>query len=558
MVASSDTSTDASTMSGLLRQWADDDRVGLRFEDASWTWRAHVQAAADRTALLASLRRPGPFHVGVLLENVPEFVFVLGAASLGGAVLVGLNPTRRGDELRRDLAVTDCQLVITEPRLASLLADVDLPIDEDRVLDTGSTRWRDLVALHAGSPLPDTMPTPDDLLVLLFTSGTSGNPKAVRCSHRKMVRPGVAIRDSGGIRNDDVAYCAMPLFHSNGLQVAWAPAVAAGAELVLKRRFSASGFLPDVRRYGVTYFNYVGKPLTYVLAQAEQPDDADNPLRIAKGNEGSERDVQAFARRFDCIVDDGYGATEGGVYVVKDAGTPSSSIGRPMGRVAILDPETLEPCPTATFDEHGALTNAGAAIGELVGLDGAGMFEGYYGDAEAAAERLRGGMYWTGDLAYTDGDGYVYFAGRTADWLRVDGENLAAAPVERVLMRHPDVQLAAVYAVPDPAAGDQMMAALLLRDGTAFDAGAFGAFLRDQADLGTTWAPRFVRVSHAWPETETNKVLKRVLARERWECTDAVWWRPSKEPDYVPLTATDIATVRAQFADHGRVHALQT
>lgn len=546
------------TMADLLRQWRDDDRVGLRFEDESWTWREHVQLAADRAALLDGLRRRGPFHVGVLLENVPEFVFLLGAASLGGAVLVGLNPTRRGEELRRDVAVTDCQLVVTESRLAPLLDGLDLPVPHDRVLDVDGPRWRELVEAHAGRPLPDRRPAADDLLLLLFTSGTSGKPKAVRCSHRKMVRPGVALCASGAIRRDDVAYCAMPLFHSNGLQVAWSPALAAGAQLVLKRRFSASGFLPDVRRYGVTYFNYVGKPLTYVLAQPERPDDAENTLRIAKGNEGSEHDVREFARRFGCVVDDGYGATEGGVYVVKDDATPVHSIGRPMGRVAVLDPETLEPCAPARLDAHGALLNADEAIGELVGLDGPGMFEGYYGDDEAGAERMRGGMYWTGDLAYVDADGYLYFAGRTADWLRVDGENLSAAPVERVLVRHPDVQLAAVYAVPDPAAGDQVMAALLLREGARFDPDAFGEFLRDQPDLGTTWAPRFVRVCTTWPETETNKVLKRVLARERWECADPVWWREGREPCYAPFGDADAAALRERFAEHGREHLLSS
>ena len=108
------------------------------------------------------------------------------------------------------------------------------------------------------------------------------------------------------------------------------------------------------------------------------------------------------------------------------------------------------------------MVNLDEATGELVNTAGTGQFAGYYNDEAATAERMRGGMYWSGDLAYRDADGFVYYAGRTADWLRVDGENLAAAPIERILVRHPSIAEAAVYAVPDPASGDQLVAALVL------------------------------------------------------------------------------------------------
>jgi fatty-acyl-CoA synthase len=123
---------------------------------------------------------------------------------------------------------------------------------------------------------------------------------------------------------------------------------------------------------------------------------------------------------------------------------------------------------------------------------------------------MRGGMYWSGDLAYRDADGFVYFAGRTADWMRVDGENLAAAPVERILMRHPAVDQAAVYAVPDEAVGDQVTAALVLR--SDLSPAGLEAFLTDQPDLSAKGWPRYVRLLEELPRTATNKVLKRELA----------------------------------------------
>ena len=112
-------------------------------------------------------------------------------------------------------------------------------------------------------------------------------------------------------------------------------------------------------------------------------------------------------------------------------------------------------------------------------------FEGYYNNDEANAERTRNGWYWTGDLGYVDGDGFIYFAGRRGDWIRVDGENLSALQIEQILRRHPDVVLAAVYGVPDPRSGDQVMATLELRDGSTFDPDEFATFLAEPGRSGT-------------------------------------------------------------------------
>ncbi len=203
----------------------------------------------------------------------------------------------------------------------------------------------------------------------------------------------------------------------------------------------------------------------------------------------------ALPSRFGCRVEDGFGSTEGGVYVVRTPDTPAGSIGVAPPGVDILDLATDEPVPPARFDEQGRLLNPDEAIGELVNTGGSGAFEGYYDSDSANAERMRGGMYHSGDLAYRSEQGFVYFAGRTIDWLRVDGENFGAAPVERILARNPAVSQVAVYAVPDVDTGDQVMAALKLHDGRSFDAAEFAAFLDAQSDLGTKWAPRYVRIA---------------------------------------------------------------
>ena len=206
---------------------------------------------------------------------------------------------------------------------------------------------------------------------------------------------------------------------------------------------------------------------------------------------------------------DGFGSTENAVVISRIEGTPPGSLGVPLEGVAVLDPETAEECPRAVFDDSGRVANLDEATGELVNTAGTGQFAGYYNDEAATAERMRGGMYWSGDLAYRDEAGFVYYAGRTADWLRVDGENLAAAPIERILVRHPSIAEAAVYAVPDPSSGDQLVAALVLVG--SLEPEELEEFLAAQPDLGPKQWPRHVRILDALPRTATNKVLKRDL-----------------------------------------------
>ena len=315
-------------------------------------------------------------------------------------------------------------------------------------------------------------------------------------------------------------------------------------------RFSASGFLPDVRAAGATYFNYVGKPLSYILATPEQPDDADNPLVRAFGNEGTTEDVARFAERFDVAVTDSYGSTEGGATVQRTPDTPPGALGRAPEGTVVLEPATGAECPRARFDGQGRLLNAEEAIGELVSKAGGAGFEGYWRNRDAETARLREGWYWTGDLAYRDDAGFFYFAGRDHDWLRVDGENFASAPIERILQRHPDVVLASVYAVPDPVVGDQVMAAVQLRPGLeTLDAEELVEFLAAEGDLGTKWSPRFVRMSDALPATATNKVLKRSLRAERWNCAEPVLWQPEKGGPYRLLDPEDAARLEEAVGD---------
>jgi fatty-acyl-CoA synthase len=507
------------TVTELLLARADDANPGLVFEDRQWSWAEHVRECADRAALLRSLRRPGPFHIGVLLDNVPEFSFLLGGAALAGAVLVGLNTSRRGEALVRDITLADCQVVLTDSRYVELLQGLDVGA---RVLDIDSAAWHVTAFRHQYSPLAAVPAVRDDMLMLMFTSGSSGEPKAVRCTHGTIAGPCAELARRYGLGAGDTTYVSMPLFHSSAIIAGWAVGLAAGARIALRRRFSASEFLTDVRDHDVTYANYVGKPLSYVLSTPEKPDDADNPLKVMFGNEANPRDVEAFATRFGCEVVDAYGSTEGGITIPRPPDTPPGALGRMEPPLAVLDPSG-RPCPPGE-------------VGELVNTSGAGRFAGYYRDSAADADRLRDGRFWSGDLVRRDDHDFLYFVGRAADRLTVDGEPLGTAPIEQVLLRHPAVAEAAVYPVPAPDAGDRVMAALVVRG--EFDPDEFATFLAAQQDLTKKQVPGFIRITARLPRTATYKVLKRTLSAQRWRTPDAVWWRPGPELTFEPLTAS--------------------
>ena len=566
-----------STVAELLCLREDDDAPGLHFAATTWPWRDVVTQSRRRAALASSLRGAGPFHVGVLLDNVPEYLLWLGAAALAGATVVGINPTRRGDELARDIRFTDCQLLVTDDAGAALLDGLDLDVPATRILPRrqrlvpGPARGR----LDAGSgsgaaapasagpasagPGPPPEVSPDDLLLLLFTSGTTGDPKAVRCTQGRLAAIAGRAAAAYGFERDDVCYCPMPLFHGNAIMALWAPALAVGASVAVAGRFSASRFLADVRSFAATRFTYVGKALAYVLATPEHADDGDNPLRQGFGTEASAPDRAIFERRFGCRLVEGYGSSEGGTSINVTPDTPPGSLGLPppTDDVAVIDPGTGRECARARFDGGGGLANAGDAIGEIVSRTGARGFEGYYKNPDGDAERVRHHWYWSGDLGYRDEAGYFYFAGRSGDWLRRRLRELRGRPRRtggrtpprrgrrrRLPRARPPVRRPGHGHAGAAPGGGVRPRRLRRLPGHA-------AQPRDQmaTTVGTAVAGA--------PLTATGKITKAPLRVEGWQGPDPVFWSPGHGAlRYRLLTDDDRGALRAEFEEHGRSHLL--
>jgi fatty-acyl-CoA synthase len=387
------------TIAELLLARAGDDNTALLFEDQRWSWRELVQQAAIRSALMLQLRpRARPWHVGVLLENTPEYIFLIAGAALCGATVVGINPTRRGTELVADICGTDCAVIVTDVANGYLLDGIDHGVPQ--ILDSGSSEYAGLLAMHRGAAVEATAAglDPRSALLLLFTSGSTGAPKAVICSTGRWA----FICQVNPIRFtcDDVAYNAMPIFHGNALMSALGPCLANGAAFAMRRRFSASGFLPDIRKFGATFFNYVGRSLAYVLAQPERPEESDNRLRFGFGTEASTRDRAEFSRRYGCPLLESYGSSEGTCYIIHTPDTPEGALGVPQqGFVVEIVSGSGKVCPPARFDASGVMLNGEEAIGEIVSRGAAARFEGYYNKSrgqpgETARRRLLDRRPW--------------------------------------------------------------------------------------------------------------------------------------------------------------------
>jgi len=523
------------TLATLLLARRGDQHPGLLERQGAHSWDELVNEALRRATWLEANLGKGPPHLGVLLDNGLEYLTWIFAAALMGATVVGINPTRRGSQLTRDLEATDVKLVVTDARGLELLHDALLVIDVILLVDDQAYQEQ-LAATDEGIFERASSISPSTLLLLLFTSGTTGDPKAVRCTQGRLASIGAIAALGYGYQREDVCYCPMPMFHGNALMALVAPALSVGATIATPPSFSASRFLEDCRHFGATRFTYVGKAIAYLLATPASEQDQDHLLTTAFGTEASRPDREAFEQRFGCRLVEGYGASEGGVAINAKPGMPDGALGVPAPGldVVVLKAGTGEECPRAQFDQSGRLLNEDDCIGEIVNRSGLGKFEGYYANEEAEQARTKSGWYWTGDLAYRDEAGWFYFAGRSGDWLRVDGENLAAGPIEALLARYPGFQAVVVYGLPDPQGGEMLMAAVELA--STLDLDDFSAWLFAQADVGTKWAPRVLRVLEKLPETATGKITKVALKAEGLNHHDLSWWRADpRDRAFVPL-----------------------
>jgi fatty-acyl-CoA synthase len=575
------------------------DRVVLRAGDRSLTYRAlrdeAVRIAHFVREQLGVVDEARPAHVAMLMENHPELMTLYAGCGYAGATLFGVNTGMRGEALAGVLHHSRARMLVVDERFWPEVEAVrhrlaDIPPENVFVIGArgtghGARDWLDSLDTIAkpGESL-DTPPVdvkPETNLMVIYTSGTTGLPKGINNNHAKLLLIGMRVSQLLGLGPDDVGYACMPLFHSNAMFLGFQPAFQVGGTLAMRARFSASRFVPDVLGYGVTYWNYVGEPVHYILGAIEREYGGDeerileevarnprNRLRFALGNGASPPDIDRFVRWLG--LDDMYelyGSTEAAISTFRRRADPRGSVGVIEDpAVKILDPSGRE-CPPAALDAGGKLVNYAEAVGEIcrVAPDTA-LFQGYFDNATANRQKYRDGVYHSGDLGHVlvrDGQRYLFFDGRTDDWIRKDGENFSAAQVARLLQEHPDVVLAVAYGVPCPVSDEWVMAALKLRAGAEFDPEGFFAFCEDLVGRGgmdPKWFPDFVRVVDEFEYTETQKVLVRNLKRVHFDLprlqAGRVYFRTRGDTRFRPLGEAEYRVLREEFARSERLELL--
>jgi acyl-CoA synthetase (AMP-forming)/AMP-acid ligase II len=481
-----------------MRAGAHGDRQLLATGNAE---RTYADVAGEAAALRSELADRGlgaGDHVAIVASNRDDFLSATLAVLGLGAVLIPVNPALTKRELRHILTDSRAAAAFVEPSTCAAVQEIlHEGVGGHTVLDLDSM-GRD----PSGAPAVATA-GPRDLAALLYTSGTTAEPKGVMVPQAGFCAAPLTRARALGWDERERVLVVNPLFHVNGLVQSCFAAIGAGASIVLRSRFSASAFWDDVRESAVTTTCGMQTIPRILLAREERPDDADNPLATMVGVLPPGL-FERFEERFGVALVPAYSLTEDTMSVLNvgiDGPRRVQAAGRPTGgsdhRVVIVD-------------EAGRHLGA-SQVGEIVKRSPATML-GYYGRPSETREALRDGWLHTGDAGFVDEDGLLYFVDRIKDVIRCRGEMVSSAEVESIIALDERVEGVAVVAVPDDVAGEEVKA-VVVADAAAEDLIAdLWALCEEQ--LAPFKIPTFIELRDELPRTANLKVRKASLREQ--------------------------------------------
>ena len=478
------------------------ERVAAIAEDGTLT-NAEVVERAARIA--SGLRRLGvsPGHrVATMLPSSAAYLSVWHGIVWAGAVDVPVNTELKGTFLSHVLRDSGAQVLVTEERWVERLRGAEVP-DLRHVVVVGScanaaaVTMPTLDELLADDPAPMSPREEQDLAHILYTSGTTGPSKGVMCSHRSYgwLLQGYITRL--GLGSDDIGYSMFPLFHQMGRAAMVGTCAWVGAPVVLRARFSASGFWDDVRATGSTFFGYFGAVILFLWRQPPRADDAENPARVAFGASAPPELVEPWEERFGVHLAEVYGSTELGL----------AAISSPTRRRRWTMGEPVDHLEIAVHDERDRPVAPGVK-GEIVARPRKphAMFDGYWGAPEQTLRAFRNLWFHSGDSGSMDERGYLTFSDRMGDAIRRRGQQISSFEVEEAVRSHPLIVECAAYPVPSEHGDDEVMVAVVVEPDAEFDAPAF--FDELTGVMPRFALPRYVRVMPSLPQTPTQRVQK--------------------------------------------------
>jgi long-chain acyl-CoA synthetase len=503
--------TPSVNVANLVRETAS--RLGskpaLIFHDQAISYADLDREIAAAAAGFAALGiRPGD-RVGVLVHNVPQFIYAYQGLARAGAVTIPLNTMYTADEVSFILADADARAVVVSEPLAGTVDGIrdTLPMLEHVVVagsaaPVGAMTWEQMLGRASGDA-PAFDPSPDDLAVLAYTSGTTGRPKGAMLTHANLLANMDQMSQAQLLAEaeDDVVLLALPMFHIYALNVILGLTMRAGATAVLMERFDAVGSLEAVERHGVTVL--FGAPPMFIAwlntPGVERYDLSKVRLAVSGAAPLPGAVLEDFRRKLGITIWEGYGLTETAPGVTSNAmgeQAKPGSIGKALPGVEVR-----------IIDASGDDVEDGDP-GEII-VRGPNVFRGYWRQDEATAEVIREGWFHTGDIGYEDSDGYIFLVDRVKDLIIVSGFNVYPREVEDAIFRHPKVADAAVIGIPHPYTGEAVKAFVVLKPGESTTEEEILEFCR--RSLARFKCPQVVEFVKELPHLPTGKVLRRLL-----------------------------------------------
>jgi crotonobetaine/carnitine-CoA ligase len=456
-------------------------------------------------------------RVCLFMPNCLEYLYCWFGLSSIGAIGVPINTAYKRDETAYILNDAGASALVADSGLVDIAEQAaDLaPSIEHRLLvgegegPTGWTRFSD--ALGSAPSLENaSQVSPDDISMLVYTSGTTGNPKGVMVTHKMYVAAGQGFAHWTQASPDDRFFTCLPYFHANVQYYSTMGALASGATLVVVDRFSASRFWDQVRAADATVVNFIGMMMPVLAKNAESPTDKENRVRLFYGSPAFSPEFLAeFQERFGTDIIVGFGMTETCYGTIEKIGdvrrTGSSGQARQhpdpgfANQVRISDSVTGEPLGVN-------------AVGEIT-LTNPAVTPGYWNNGEQTRQTLRDGWLYTGDLGWLDDDGFLYFVDRKKDIIRRRGENISSQEVEDVIKRHAQVLDCAVIAVPSELGEDEVKAYVALTPGSDLKPEEVVYWCAEH--LAYFKVPRYLEMRSELPRTPSLRVRKDLLRQER-------------------------------------------
>jgi crotonobetaine/carnitine-CoA ligase len=488
------------------------DQTFLIYEDKRFSFRQMDENANRVANFLLSLGAGRGKGVAIIMANCPEYLDVFIGSQKIGMYSIPINTSLRGDSLLYILNHSDAEFVVIDAEFLDAYKKISDRLERRQTvivhgqessvattLDPGMLNLAD--AYNQPASKPEGKYDKEDICFILYTSGTTGLPKGVLYRYGKTTLKLLSIPAYTLYRKSDILYTCLPLFHGNALWLCVTQGLHRGCQVVLARKFSASRFWDDIRKYRVTAFNTIGAMIPILMKQPPKENDRDNRVRFTLSAACPVDEWEKFEKRFGIKIYEAYGSVDGGGKSVMNLGNaPVGSIGKPA-------PNTV----------YRIVDNLGNDVPD--GMPGQLIFESkgkgksveYFKNEKATNEKLRDGWIYTGDLVKRDKKGYLYFVGRSAEFMRIKGENVSAYEVEHAIQKHPSVLEAAVYAVPSELAEDEIMATVSLVEGHTLKESDLIEFLKE--DLPKFAVPRFVRIVKEFPKTETQRIIKKELEK---------------------------------------------